>query len=262
MQLAVILAAALASSSQLDRAEEHLSKFEVEQALALLQEAVSQGPYGYADYVRLYEQLGIAYAYAGREREADAAFDMLLTLDPGHAIDYTLSPKVTFVFERARERAAGRLVPALAVSWPRGLTVAQPIPVIVEVVADPKRFMDSAVIYSRTKGSDAYTGTEVELGGPGAYRTVELPPAAPRATAAETIELYVVARDQRGNEVSTVADAAHPRELALSYEEPVPLYKRWWLWAAVGGVVAATTGVILLATRDPSADVGGGFHWR
>lgn len=262
MSLPLVLAAVLGSASQLDHAAEHLSRFEVDQALEVLGEAATSGPYAYADHVRLYELLGTAYAYAGREAEANRAFDMLLTLDRGHAIDYTLSPKVTFVFERARERAAARVAPALAVSWPRGLNVAQPIPVIIEIIADPKRFMQTAGIYSRAKGDNVYTATEVELAEPGTYRTVELPPAAPNATTAETIELYVVARDRRGNEVLTVADATHPREIALGYEEPVPLYKRWWLWAAVGGAVAAATGAILLATREPSADVGGAFRWR
>ena len=32
----------------------------------------------------------------------------------------------------------------------------------------------------------------------------------------------------------------------------VPLYRRWWFWTAIGGVVAAGTGVgVYFATRTP-----------
>ena len=58
-----------------------------------------------------------------------------------------------------------------------------------------------------------------------------------------SLELYLRAYDDRGNEVLTWADAARPREIPLRYDPPTPWYKRTWFYAAVGSVVAASVGV-------------------
>src|SRR5688572_31819020 len=92
-----------AAPGSLDRATEALAEFRVDEALQLLERAKSEGPYRYADHVRLYEQLGIALAYVGNHEEAIAAFDHMLAIDPSHALSYSLSPKATLPFERARQ---------------------------------------------------------------------------------------------------------------------------------------------------------------
>src|SRR5262249_34771773 len=130
--------AAGANTKSLDKGAALLAEFRAEDAVTVLEKAKSEGPYSRAEYIRLFEQLGIAYAYLERGGDALAAFDTLLALDPGRAISYTLSPKVTFLFEQARSAAADRVPPTIDVRWPPGLSVSDPIPVDVEVVADPK----------------------------------------------------------------------------------------------------------------------------
>jgi hypothetical protein len=40
---------------------------------------------------------------------------------------------------------------------------------------------------------------------------------------------------------------------AAPAERPRPVTKRWWFWAAVGGLAVATVAVILIAGGSPSA---------
>jgi hypothetical protein len=58
-----------------------------------------------------------------------------------------------------------------------------------------------------------------------------------------SLELYLRAYDDRGNEVLTWANAARPREIPLRYDPPTPWYRRVWFYAAVGTFVAASVGV-------------------
>jgi len=247
----------------LDQACVALADFRVEEALRLVERARSEGPYRRQDYLRLHEVRGIAYAYLDRRETALEAFDLLLTLDPGHALSYTLSPKVTFVFEQARKIAASRQPPTVDWSWPRNLRVSDAIPVELEVVSDPRRYLKQATLYSRLKGRTGYSETRLSLALPGRYHRVVLPPIAARSGQAETLQLYLVIRDVQGNEVLELGDAAHPREIPLSYVRPEPWYRKWWVWAMVGTVVAVGTGTTTyLLLRSSPEQVKGSFESR
>ena len=169
---------------------------------------------------------------------------MLLALDPSHFLSYTLSPKATFVFEKVRNDirngAGGRGVPALDVTWPRGQRVGDPVPLDLEVVADPRQFLRRASVFVRAHGDPDWRAADVILANP-ADRHVVLPPF--QATRPISLEVYLRAYDDRGNEVLTWADPAHPREIPLRYDPPTPWYRRTWFYAAVGGAVAATVGI-------------------
>ncbi len=66
--------------------------------------------------------------------------------------------------------------------------------------------------------------------------------------------------DSEGNEVLVWAGPARPREILLRYDAPSPWYRKWWVWAIAGGVVAVGTGATVFAvTRDPSDTVDGDF---
>jgi hypothetical protein len=228
----------------------------VDDALALLDRVRRRGPHSHAVLVRLYEQLGIAYAYLEREPEALAAFDRLLALSPGHLLSYTLSPKATFVFERARKSAAGRPAPTIDVRWPRNADVSEPLPVDIEVVTDPPGFLHSAQLHVRTRGAAAYATVDLELPVAGDSRRVLLPAVA--SGRPEVLQLFLTAFDGDGNEVLQWADPVRPRELPLGYEAPQRWYRQWWVWAVAGSVLAAGTGVtVYLLSREPSGTIGG-----
>lgn len=236
-------------SDELRRATTALAEFRVDEALALLERALKAGPHTHADYVEIYEQLGIAYAYLEREPEATAAFEMLLRLDPGHLLSYTLSPKATFLFERVRRKARESAPPAVQITWPHQLSVERPVPLDVEVIADPAGFLKRATLHLRARGDSEYELVDLRLPPPGAYKRTLVP--APRSKRAEVLQVYLTARDERGNEVLMWPPQGGPREIPLSYQPPTPWYRKWWIWAITGGVLAASTGaVVYLAGRD------------
>lgn len=240
----------------LERAVRALAEFKVDQALADLQRARAAEPHRHETLVTINEQLGIAHAYLGNETEAMAAFEMLLALDPGHLLSYTLSPRATFVFERARSRA--RRPAAVDLSWPRDLEVDDAIPVDVEVLADPATMLHRATLEVRTRGAATHRSFDLELAAPGEFRRVVLPELG--VARPEVLQLWLRAYDERGNEVLRWGSAEAPREIALGYRAPTPWYRTWWVWATAGTAVAIGTGTtVYLIQREPSADVGGGL---
>ena len=76
--LLLALAAAPHGAKSLADGQKALVDFRPEEAMQLLEKAKTEGPYGYADHAKLYEQLGIAYAYLDLTDKAPEAFDTLL----------------------------------------------------------------------------------------------------------------------------------------------------------------------------------------
>jgi len=236
-----------------------LAQLDVDAAKLALEAADRGGPLDHDANVTLWEQRGIAAAYVDDERTASAAFDMLLALDPSHFLSYTLSPKATFVFEKVRNETKQRGVPALEVNWPHGQRVGDAVPIDLEVVADPKRFLRRATLFVRTRGDAQWRAADVALTAP--ERRVVLPPVA--ASKPVSLELYLRAYDERGNEVLAWADAARPREIPLRYDPPVPWYRRTWFYAAVGGALAAGVGLTVYELTIAAPDtVSGGVSVR
>jgi len=231
---------------------------------AAVDAAEKAGPLDYKSNVALWEERGIGLAYGDDDPGAKSAFDMMLALDPKHVLSYRLSPKATLVFEEVRKAAAP--APALDVTWARGQKVGDPVPIDIEVIADPKRFLDRATLFVRSRGEARWHATDLALAKdpngadpalPGTRgQTIILP--AISATAPVSLELYLRAYDAHDNEVLTWADPQHPRELALRYEAPTPWYRKWWVWAIGGSAVALATGVTVYElTLSPPETVGG-----
>ncbi len=246
-------------TADIARGKDALARFQVDEAVAALDDARKAGPLDFPSNVTLWEQRGIAEAYLEHADRAAAAFDMLLALDPGHLLSYTLSPKATFVFEHSRATAGERGAPAVDVSWPHGLQVGAPIPVEIEVVADPRGFLARATLFVRRRGEASWRAADLELPAGGGFRRVVLPAVDEQKPA--SVEVYLRAFDRDGNEVLTWADATRPREIPLAYSPPSPWWKKWWIWAAAGTVVAAGTGAgVYAATRSPPDRIGGGVN--
>ena len=241
----------------LESGQRALAAFEVDTAIAALDRAAA-APLDHARHVLLWEQRGIAQAYLEREPDALASFDRLLALDPGHLLSYTLSPKATFVFEKARAAAAARGAPTLELRWPRDQRLGALVPLEVETVADPDSLLRRATIYVRTRGETTWRAADLSLAEPGKLERVRLPAVA--GARPTSLEIYAVASDDAGNEVLSWASPSRPREIPLRYDPPTPWYRTWWVWAAAGGVVAVGTGVaVYAAVWEPGDRVGGGI---
>jgi hypothetical protein len=251
----LLLSLLIAGTESLDRGTEAVEQFRVEEAIALLYRAEKEGPYAYADHVRLYEQLGIALSYAEKKEAAIAAFDRMLALSPSHLLSYSLSPKATLIFESARQKAASRSAPAIDLGLPRDRMVGDPLPIDVDVLADPFRFISRARLYYKSGGAE-WQMRELELSDPTGRHRLVIDPVS--AESQVILQLWVMVLDQRGNEVMELGTSDRPREILLGYVPPEPWYAKWWLWTAVGAAVAAgTTAAIVVGTRsqDPDIDV-------
>ncbi|MCU0665091.1 MAG: hypothetical protein MUC50_22550 [Myxococcota bacterium] len=245
----------------LDQAAEELSAFEADKALSTLAQARANGAFLHREHLRYFELLGVANIYLEQKPGALSAFDMLLALDPGYAISYTLSPKVTFVFEEARQAASERARPEVHLSWQSGLKLDMPIRISIQVLADPKAFLASGVLYARLAGDKPFEPHSLMLPKQGETAIFTVPAIAPRMAKDETLELFLVASDRNGDEVLVVAGPSSPYRLSLAYVKPEPWYRKWWVWSIGALVVAAGTGIIVgVATYDEPTKVSGSFR--
>jgi hypothetical protein len=236
-----------------------LAKQDVDAARAALDDAEhSGGPLDHDANVTLWEQRGIASAYLDDDTSAAAAFDMLLALDPSHVLSYRLAPKATFVFERVRDQLKLSGAPALDVRWQHGQKVGDAVPLDVEVVADPKQFLKRATLFVRTRGDASWRAADLALDKTGSERHLVLPPV--EATKSVSLEVYLRAYDDRGNEVLTWANPTRPREIPLRYDPPQAWWKKWWVLTIAGGVLAVGTGItVYQLTLAPPDKIGGGI---
>lgn len=234
------------------RGKEALSKdSDVEAARRALDAAERDGgPRDHEANILLWQQRGIAAAYVDDDASAAAAFDMLLALDPSHILSYRLSTKATFVFEDVRRRRRGS--PAIDVRWRLGQKVGERIPLDVEVVSDPKRFLHRATLFVRTRGEPRWRAADVEI--PPALRQARLELPAVQASRPVSLELYLRAYDARGNEVLAWADPKQPREIPLRYDPPPPWYRKPWVWITGGGALALGTGLLVWAIASEPPD--------
>ena len=239
--------------AKIEAAAKALAELKVDDAKTELDAAEKAGPLDHDHHVMLWEQRGIAAAYVDDEAGAKTAFDMMLALDPSHILSYTLSPKATFVFEAVRK--ARTEVPAIDVTWPHGGKVDDPLPLDVEVLSDPKKFLRRATVFVRERGQAAWLETRLALDQH--ERRIVLPPLAERKPV--SLELYVRAYDDHDNEVLVWADPTKPREIPLRYDPPQPWYRKWWVIAIAGtvAVVGSSVTVYELTIAPPDKIMGG-----
>jgi hypothetical protein len=224
--------------------------------LALDTAIAKGGPLDHETNVLLWEQAGIADAFLGNEAAAKQSFGMLLALDPNYFLSYTLKPEVTFVFEKVRNGVKKTGAPALEINWPSDQRVGDPVPVAVQVVADPKAFLHRATVFVRERGASDWRAADVTLDGKREAR-VMLP--AVRAQKPTSLELYVRAYDAKDNEVLAWADPVQPREIPLRYDPPPKWYENWRTYVAGTSALLLVTGAVVYAvTVAPPDRVGGG----
>lgn len=250
---ALLLISALLCGDSLDKGAAANANYNPDVALRYLARAMKEGPYKYADYVRLYEQVGLAHAYLEHKKEALAAFDRVLALDPGYALSCRLSPKATFLFEEARSQAQQREPMTLDLFLPRDLKITDPVPIAVRVVADPKKIIRRLTLFTRRGGEGSFQRHEHVAPPLGKYAELLLdPPAA--ASGPGVVQVFVTATDGGGNEVLKLGTSEWPREINLAYEPPPAWYQRWWVWVTAGVVVAGAVGGIVYWQTRPLPD--------
>lgn len=241
--------------AKIEAGKQAIAQLQIDVAKRDLDAAETAGPLDHASNITLWEQRGIAASYVEDEAAASSAFSMLLALDPGHFLSYKLSPKATLVFEKVRNATTEH--PAIEINWSHGTLVDDPVPLDIEVLSDPKKFLRKATLFVRARGDASWRAADLALPMPGGGDHRVVLPAVGGAKPI-SLELYLRAYDDRGNEVLSWADAARPREIPLRYEPPTPWYRKWWVITAAASVVAIATGVTVYElTVSPPDKIGG-----
>jgi tetratricopeptide (TPR) repeat protein len=195
------------------------------------------------DRARAYEYLGMSWLILGKKPKARAAFEELLAIDPHYTLsDPTHSPKLREFFEEVRTS----FVPGYGKSEgdaelehdaPTGAVAGRPLEMQV-VVMRGAPLVHRVTLHARRQGMLEYVA-EPMRGDGGRWKLSYAPP---RDVVDYTLEYYVEARDDKGRVVARVASPERPIPLGVHgvpvATGPTPWFKRWYVWAAVGGVVA------------------------
>ncbi|MEZ4270197.1 MAG: tetratricopeptide repeat protein [Myxococcota bacterium] len=236
-----------AGTASLDKGVEELANVRLRQAIALLERARHEGPYNLQQHRQLYESIAIAYASLGLMEPAVAAFERLLVLDPDYAVAPGTSPKVVEPFQRAQQFAAKRSRSSVSVVWHINQVGVVEAEMFAKQVNDD--FQRAQLWYRQAPQEFEVTTVRLaEVGTTQVLGMEELSPSGGQLS----IEYFVVVLDTRGNEVAKFGTANAPMRAVLTYEPPPAWYKKPWIWAAVGGVVAVGIGVgVYVVTRPP-----------
>ena len=208
---------------------------------------------------RAYEYIGLSWLILGKKQRAREAFEDLLSIDPHYTLsDPSHSPKLREFFEEVR----GRFVPGygegptaeveLEHAAPAGAVSGRPLEVAAVVTRGGAGVHD-LTLHARRQG---LLGFSVEpLRKEGDRFTVTYHP--PREATDYVLEYYLEARDPGGHVVARVASPERPIALPVKGAPlpPTPWFKRWYVWAAVGAVVAGVAiGASVAATAQRAPD--------
>ncbi len=229
--------------ARLADAERRYAEQEYRAAVEVAQTVVSDPVATRDQRARAYEYLGLSWLILGKKARAREAFEDLLAIDPQYTLsDPSHSPKLREFFEQVRASfvpgyargATGDV--ELEHAAPSGAVAGRPLEVAA-VVTRGAPLVASVELYARRQGLLAFTAAPLGESG-GRFHVAYVPP---REATDYVLEYYLEARDAKGHVVARVASPERPVALPVKGAPLPPLawYKRWYVWAAVGGVVAA-----------------------
>lgn len=259
--LAVAVAAPAFAENPQDAVKSHLDagekSYQAQEYRAAIEEftTVVRDPVATRDQrARAYEYLGTSWLILGKKARAREAFEELLAIDPNYTLsDPTHSPKLREFFEGVRSQfvpgsRAPRGEAELEHSAPAGATAGAVLEMGAVVIKGAELVRD-VTLHWRRQGLLTYSA-EAMHGEGGRYRLAFIPPG---DVSDYTLEYYLEARDAGDRVVARVASPEQPIALPVR-GAPLPppaWYKRWYVWAAVGAVVAgAAIGGIVYGTAE------------
>jgi tetratricopeptide (TPR) repeat protein len=205
------------------------------------------------EVVEAYLGIGLCDATLGDDAKARDSFLKALALKPDAQLEGSdISPRQRAPFDAARAEVRGR--PALRIDHvpPTNWVPGAPLKLTVEVANDWAQLNSGARLLFRREGAPSFE--ESAVNGPSPF-TLSLPP-----MGEFNVEYYLQAIDARGSPIAQWHSASAPYRLKVtstSVTEGTPLYKKPWLWAVVGGVVAAgvTVGIVAGVLQNPDYTV-------
>lgn len=262
--LSMLCARADAAPDPLVQARTAVAESDYTAARPALTAALEGGGRGPEDLAEIYRLTGIVAAALGETKAATEAFTKLLALSPKAALPAGTSPKIRRPFDAAAKYFQSH--PALELKIE---TQARPPTITLVVVSDPLGLVAQAHVAYRVDG-----GPERTKDVTASERTdVALP-------AGRRIDARVAALDRFGNRVVEIGSSEVPivivGDAPVASEAPpppprkttttrvqvaaghVPLYRKWWPYAAVAvafGGASTYFGLAARSDRNELADV-------
>ncbi|MEM9070401.1 MAG: hypothetical protein AAGE52_17990 [Myxococcota bacterium] len=227
------------AQSLIAQAEEAYLNVDFERTLELCQEALASGELSAERVTRVYELMGVASAANGDEERSRDSYIRMLALSPEAQVDTNLAPRLRSPFMEARGYWATRSermnVEARLVRAQRGLRV---------LVTDPLGMGTEVRVLTRTAG-ELVPMTELRYNAEES-RLVEVE----SLPDADRIEYVIQLLDEHGNRLVELGTEDEPRSVGRDVATGVggggsendddrggiPV----WVWAVVGGVLAAS----------------------
>jgi tetratricopeptide (TPR) repeat protein len=241
------------------QASAYYGDLDFEKALGALQKAFQVPGNTRAQLIRMYHLSGLCLSSLGRYKEAEDSFSRLLVLDPSARLSADVSPRVRKPFnllvQKNMPRLNVRLVP------PAYAQLGQPLTFGAEVVTDPVSMVEGVLVFFRRGKTGKFSSIRSPLKGKGEQPVNVSSTAWEGDGQGKKIFWFAVVEGANQSRLQEFGDAAHPSALAVSDASPEEIasagetgwYERWWVWAIIGGVAAATTTAVVLTTgQTPS----------
>lgn len=245
-------------SGKIGQAESDFANLDFEGALTKLADAELTPGNSREELVRIFSLRGLCLISLGREQEAGRALGAALSIDPGFRLDPDLSPRYQEPFGKLLDSGVAPL--SVDVSLPDRVVFGNPVPVKVKLSADPAGLSGKLVFRHRRAGVKKYSTIRIRL-------TLDkpisfyLPPGTWAVEGTSPLEWYAELLDRHGGKLLRRGADDHPlrvpvearKKIELSTAGPIgtpaPVvesapawYRRWWVWAIIGGAAVAAGG--------------------
>jgi hypothetical protein len=246
------------------QAVQHYQRSEFDRARRLLEEILEYiGDEKTKAAQRAHQYMAFVHVAYGETDRAVAAFERALAIDPEMSLPSS-APKIAAAFEQARSRYRARVQamdhdPPVIRHAPPNKPVRYGRTVTIAAEARDVSGVKQLILSYRVAGNRGYSTVVFEPDARGRY--IATIPAL--AVVRPGVQYYVEAWDKVGNGPGLKGSARAPITIKVEggpatrteAPGPTPWYKRWWVWAAVAGVVATAGGISAAAylSREETA---------
>ncbi|MBI5543581.1 MAG: hypothetical protein HY901_06810 [Deltaproteobacteria bacterium] len=278
VRLGLLLAVSLAVSAPLsawaarastpsDQARALIEEAEFEQALKVINEALSQADLTDAALLSLYELQGTAQLFLGNRNAARQSFERLLQVQPSFELPKGTSAKIRALFQEVAESAQFKPV-KLTHQRLSAAPAGDRLDVPAQISDLPKGA--KARLYYRRGGSEGYSSTSFVLQERSDYLARIPAFEVPAESSDYVLEYYLEVGDSTGRRLAGIADALDPIKVRISArpqsagDETSPAvveaseawYQKWWVWTIVGAVaVGAGVAVVVPLMSNGGAEL-------
>ena len=202
--------------------------------------------------------LALCFFALGNEDRARTAFKEVLGLNADFALPEMTSPKVRAFFDEVR--ASFRVIPKLSHTPPQTIDASQGASFTVQI--ENMRPGYEAMLHFRLREEGDYS--RIDLSATPEQKkiyTALIPGSLLLREEGYTLSYFIDVSDAAHVALislrSTESPFSVPVNVPIAQASTTPVYKKWWFWTIVGGVVlagAATAVAVVLTQEPPTGD--------